>query len=377
MAAMMKLKVLLATGLTLMAANGLARDHPATSQPFAETFSELAPGVWLGAREDVNQIPVMGNTVFVIGDEGVIVFDGGGAPLMSEQVLAKIRELTDRPVTHVITSHWHIDHSRGIGVFVDAFPGVQIIAHPFTREFIIADLENRRTRTPTIIPAFRKSTEEMFASNTDPEGQPLSAQDRGWYAQALEHADLIDHEYQRAVTPLPNVTFDDTLVIYSGSREIQLHHYGRGNTGGDVFLWLPRERILATGDLVVSPIPYGIGSYPREWAEVLRKMNRLPYQTLVPGHGAVQHETRYVENLIEVLDYVADTVAVQVSAGISQEALLGGMDFSQFEARFAGSDAFLLARFKDYFEQPIVEAAFLLQSGEQPESKPLPFNPDK
>lgn len=370
-------KILLMTALALITILAIAQDRPASPDPFAQTFTELAPGVWLGARADVNQIPVMGNTVFVIGDDGVIVFDGGGAPLMSERVLAKIRDLTDKPVTHVITSHWHIDHSRGIGVFVDAFPKVQIIAHPFTREFIIADLENRRTRTPTIIPGFRKSAEEMFASNTDPEGHPLSAQDREWYAEALEHAGLIDHEYQRAVTPLPNLTFDNTLVIYSGSREIQLHHYGRGNTGGDVFLWLPQERILATGDLVVSPIPYGIGSYPREWAAVLRKINDLPYETLVPGHGAVQHDTRYVEDLIEVLDYVADTVAEQVAAGVSQEGLLAGMNFSPFEGRFAGSDTFLQARFKDYFEQPIVEAAFLLETGEQPETKPLPFNPDK
>jgi len=360
---------LLAT--TLHAAAQAQAPHPS---PFTQSFTELAPGVWLGWREDVNQIPVMGNTTFVIGDEGVIVFDGGGAPLMSEQVLAKISALTDRPVTHLITSHWHIDHSRGIAVFAKAFPNVQIIAHPFTREFIIADLDNRKTRTASIVPGFLLQAKAMFAADVNPEGAPLSAQDRAWYEEAVANAELIDHEYRRAVPVVPNLTFQDTMVIHSGSTEIQLHHFGRGNTGGDVFMWLPRERILAAGDIVVSPVPYGIGSYPREWADVLRKMKSLAWQTLIPGHGAVQHDSRYVDRLIGMLDYVARTVPALLAAGVNRETLPGRLEFAPFEDEFVGDDKFLLARFRDYFEIPIVEAELLLETGQQPESKPLPFN---
>jgi glyoxylase-like metal-dependent hydrolase (beta-lactamase superfamily II) len=215
----------------------------------------------------------------------------------------------------------------------------------------------------------------MFATNTDPDGGALSAQDRKWYEEAVANAELIDQEYRRAKPQVPNLTFEDELTLHSGQREIRLLHYGRGNTGGDVIMWLPRERILAAGDLVVSPTPFGGGSYPREWAEVLRKMNALGYETLVPGHGEVQHDTRYVDQLIQVLDFVSTEVPALLAAGATQDQLVDRMDFSPFEIRFTGHDEFLQARFRGYFVEPIVEAAYLLETGEQPETKPLPYTP--
>ena len=72
--------------------------------PFTMEFEELAPGVWAGVRADGPRFPVMGNTTFVISEEGVVVYDGGGMPAMSELVIDKIRSLTDKPVTHVVTA---------------------------------------------------------------------------------------------------------------------------------------------------------------------------------------------------------------------------------------------------------------------------------
>lgn len=90
-----------------------------TSQadPFQYTWTEVVPGVWAGIREDSPRIPVMGTTTFVVGDSGVVVFDGGGIPLMSERAITKIRQVTDKPVTHVAVSHWHQDHNFGIRAF--------------------------------------------------------------------------------------------------------------------------------------------------------------------------------------------------------------------------------------------------------------------
>ena len=87
--------------------------------PFVFEFEELAPGVWAGVRPDGPRFPVMGNTLFVISDAGVVVYDGGGMPAMSEQIIEKIRSLTDLPVTHVVTSHWHGDHNFGVFSFAE------------------------------------------------------------------------------------------------------------------------------------------------------------------------------------------------------------------------------------------------------------------
>ena len=101
---------------------------------FEFQFEEIATDVWVGVRPDGPRFPVMGNTTFVIGSEGVVVFDGGGAPAMADQLIEKIRSLTDQPVTHVVTSHWHGDHNFGVYRFAEEFDNVQFIAHRFTAE---------------------------------------------------------------------------------------------------------------------------------------------------------------------------------------------------------------------------------------------------
>ncbi|MCB1607314.1 MAG: MBL fold metallo-hydrolase, partial [Xanthomonadales bacterium] len=107
---------------------GVRAELPA--DPFTWEFTELAPGVWTGVRPQSSLYPVMGSSTFVIGSDGVVVYDGGGAALMSERLLAKIGELTDQPVTHIVISHWHGDHHFGIWRILEQYPHAQVIAHP-------------------------------------------------------------------------------------------------------------------------------------------------------------------------------------------------------------------------------------------------------
>ena len=116
--------------LTLLTLMGSAA--AADSGPFDFEFEEVANGVWAGVRPDSPKFPVMGNTTFVISDKGVVVFDGGGMPVMAEKIIDKIRSITDQAVTHVVISHWHGDHNFGIYRFAEEFPNVQFVAHSFT-----------------------------------------------------------------------------------------------------------------------------------------------------------------------------------------------------------------------------------------------------
>jgi len=116
--------------------------------PFRFEFQEISSGVWAGVRSDSSRFPVMGNTTFVISDAGVVVFDGGGMPVMAEQIIAKVRSLTDKPVTHVVISHWHGDHNFGVYRFAEEFPDVQFVTHEFTNSVLnstrISYIDRRR-----------------------------------------------------------------------------------------------------------------------------------------------------------------------------------------------------------------------------------------
>src|SRR5436189_5862322 len=98
----------------------------ASANPFEYVWQELAPGVWAGIRQDPFELPQEGNAVFVVTDEGVVLFDAGGSPLMGESIVAKVRSVTPKPITHVVISHWHGDHMRGRQAIQAGVPPVTI-----------------------------------------------------------------------------------------------------------------------------------------------------------------------------------------------------------------------------------------------------------
>jgi glyoxylase-like metal-dependent hydrolase (beta-lactamase superfamily II) len=365
-------RLIAASVLALTIATAAGLPQTATGDPLEYSWTELAPAVWTGIREDSPRIPVMGTTTFVVGDTGVVVFDGGGLPLMAERALAKVRSVTDRPVTHVVISHWHQDHNFGIKAFTDAFPGAEVVSHPYTRDTLIrsnSDPEgNFRETLRTAVSRDVDTVTGILEADQFTEDRPLTERDRARFRQYLADAPKLDAEYRRIEPVYPTMTFADSLVIHQQNREVHLLHLGRGNTAGDIVMWLPAERIVATGDMVVRPTPYGFGSYPAEWAQTLRKLTALDFQTLVPGHGDIQRDTRYARLLIETLELVAGQVEALVAQNLTEDEVIGRVDFSAVEERFTGGDAFLAGRFLGWFKIPIARAAYKIARGEPPEN---------
>lgn len=184
-------------------------------------------------------------------------------------------------------------------------------------------------------------------------------------------ADLLDREYRSFTVALPNLVFTGDLSIYSGSREVRILHLGAGNTPGDLLLWLPQEKILATGDLVVWPTPYGHGGHPVEWAVTLRKIAAMDFRMLVPGHGEPLPEENasrdYVELLATTLEQVAAQMQAMVAAGVPAEDAVKRLDLSALEVRFTQGDAFLQERLAEWFTEPIAQAAWREANGEDAE----------
>ena len=342
----------------------LALSSPALADPFEYTFQEVSPGVWVGTRENSPRFPVMGTTTFVVGDEGVIVFDGGGVTLMSERALAKIRSVTDKPVSHIIISHWHGDHNLGIHRLLEEFPQAQVVGHSFTRAAMLGAPMDYVLDYPDAVPRLAERFKKRLDSGVTREGESLPDSMRLNLQTILDDADLIHSEYNRVQVTPPTVTFDDRLVIHSGNRVIELRYLGRGNTAGDIVMWLPDERIVATGDLVVMPTPYGFNVPPRAWAKTLRELRALDFGTLIPGHGDVQTDAGYVDLLIETAESIADQRDALLAKGMSAEETEATLDFSPFEERFTGGDEYLANRFEVWFTRPFRKAALKALTGE-------------
>jgi glyoxylase-like metal-dependent hydrolase (beta-lactamase superfamily II) len=114
-------------------------------------------------------------------------------------------------------------------------------------------------------------------------------------------------EFPNFVPRLPDMTFEREINLNLGNRAVEIKFLGRANTPGDAVVFLPRERILITGDIVVHPVPYLCSGYPSEWTETLERLAALDPQTIIPGHGEVLHDLTYPRRVQKLLsDVVAE-----------------------------------------------------------------------
>jgi glyoxylase-like metal-dependent hydrolase (beta-lactamase superfamily II) len=340
----------------------------ATANPFEYTWQQLAPDVWGAIRRDPFELPQEGNSVVVLTQEGVVVFDAGGSPAMGEAIVAKVRDLTDKPITHVIISHWHGDHMRGLQSMTDAFPRVQVLAHPQARDFIASTQDRWATRRVSMAPNIRKAVTNALASNQDLSGRPLIDEERGWLQAGLAHVDQLDRENTRTTYVVPNATFEGRLTLYLGGKEIQFLHPGKAHTAGDLIMWLPQDRLVATGDIVTGPIPLMPSPYTHGYVDVLARIKALGFKTLVPGHGLVAHDAQYVDLLADTIRTVSAQMKASVAQGLTQDAAVARIDFSSVEYRFTHGDPFLTNRFHDYIASAgLLEAAYAAETGKAPQ----------
>ncbi len=292
--------------------------------------------------------PPSGNTTVIIGERQVFVVDSCFLPSAAREDIAQIRQWTDKPVSYLLNTHFHNDHNNGNKTYLDAFPSLAIIAQEETKKDMDLIQPGNIERTPKQLAA----TIAAFKQGKRQDGTPLTEDEKKQVQSVLPGMEKREAEFRTVVYQSPTLTFIDKLDIDIGNREVQVKHLGRGNTPGDAVVYLPKEKILIAGDLLVYPIPYTYDGYPAEWVQTLQNMAQLDAETIVPGHGPVLHGKAY---LYLVADLLKSAVA-QTRARIRQighpgfhslEEVKGSVDLTPFRVKFAGDDKDLQAEFDD------------------------------
>ncbi len=328
----------------LLLAPGLAL---AGAYPWSYQRVQVADGIHVFI-EPFGHAIVSSNTVAIIGEEAVAVVDTGHHPRLSRAIAAEIRALTDKPVRYVVNTHWHNDHVSGNSAYAAAFPGATFVAHSFTSA--VMDKDVRDFQGPNCAPFLRTQSRplrETLASGKGTDGTPLTEARRKRVEQFVAEADAGIAECAEFRYRGVDVTFEDRMTLKLGQRVVELIHWGRGNTAGDIVAWVPDARVLAAGDLVVHPFPFATQSYISEWAAVLRKLEAMPFEALIPGHGPVMRDRRYVADVREVMESVMAQARAAYRPGMDAAQLRKAIDLKPFRVRIAGDDAMIGANF-DY-----------------------------
>lgn len=283
--------------VVLAAPGGVASAAPAPA-PANPQHSEPVSGVHVFQTAPYGDVGLDGNSVAILTNEGVVVFDANGTPAAAREVIAHIRRLTKQPVRYLVLSHWHWDHWYGAEVYASEFPGVVIVAHERTRALMAGPaVEFNRPGLESQLPAHIR---EVEAGAAKARTGLLREEAAKFEAHAAEDRAFLAAKKSVRFT-LPTLTFADSLTLYLGGREIQVRHPGRAITPGDAYLYLPRDRVLVTGDLLVNPITYALFCHPSGWIGALERLDALDAAWIVPGHGAPLRGEQLLQDTHEVL----------------------------------------------------------------------------
>ena len=262
--------------------------------PYFHLF-EIKDGIYVAVAKKGKG--ALGNAGFVDLGDSTIVFDTFLTPQAARDLRKAAELYTNHKVSYVVNSHYHFDHVLGNQIFSD----VPIISTQETRRLIqkemdFSDLEQIRTE---IQQSLTELQAEIDKQNTTLMIESLSNQ--------MAEVQMLYNTIGDIQPILPTLTFEKSLEISGSKRSVELLCYGRGHTNSDVFLYLPEEKTVFAGDLVLNNTHPWIGhGHPQQWKIILNQISSLKADIIVPGHGI----PGTMHNIASMQQYITDIEAI-------------------------------------------------------------------
>lgn len=221
---------------------------------------ELATGVYARLHEGLT------NAGIIVGDDGVLLIDSLRVPSFARDLIEDVKTLSDKPIRYVVDTHSHWDHSWGN----EEFPKATIVGHANCR---------REMLDPDITIPWR---EKVVTA-----GDPWS-----------DEAKTVN------ITP-PNLTFESSLHLDFAGRPIDMHWLGRAHTSGDIFIHLPEDGLLFTGDVAQDRgVPFLMDGYLKDWVGTNERLIEIEFDHFMAGHGPIGEPSA----IIEARDFIVELV---------------------------------------------------------------------
>jgi glyoxylase-like metal-dependent hydrolase (beta-lactamase superfamily II) len=225
------------------------------------------------------------NAAVILTDDGIIVVDSHSKPSASHVMYQQIQGITKKPVIKVINTHFHWDHWQGNESYAATNPKLEIIASERTKENLTKP-DAGVGGVPYIEKQIRALPGEIDKLKADIQKETDAAKKANLESN-LQQAESFLQELKSMKPALPTRTVATTLTLKENGREIQLHVLGRGHTNGDLYTYLPKEKVIATGDALIDWMPFLNDGYPEDWVQTLGAVEKLDFAHIIPGHGEV------------------------------------------------------------------------------------------
>jgi glyoxylase-like metal-dependent hydrolase (beta-lactamase superfamily II) len=300
-----------------------ARAQAASPKPLPRLFDieKAAEGAWLAKARPAALINCNA-AIFELSD-GLLVVDTHSKPSAAAALIRQIGGgVSAKPVRWVVNSHFHWDHTQGVPAYKKAAPRADVVASEITRRLVS---ENGDSRLKASIETANKSL-ETYASNA---AAAKSPDEKAYWVRMASETKAYVAEMKGFIFELPNVTLTKELIIHDKLQDLRVAFLGRAHTAGDVVVYSPSRKAVATGDMLQGLGPFIADGYPKEWGNTLISVAGLEFDKILGGHGRI-HEPKLASQMRDYLEELWIAVERAQRTGQSLDALQKSLDASKF-----------------------------------------------
>ncbi|MGA7240973.1 MAG: MBL fold metallo-hydrolase [Bryobacteraceae bacterium] len=292
-----------------------ARARAQSKEPLPVLFDieKVAEGIYAAVAR--GRALINCNAAIFENEKDLLIVDAHSAPSAVFALVAQIRrEITPKPVRYVVATHLHGDHTQGLPGYRQIAPLADIIASATTRS-LMAELGPARLKSA--VEAIPRSIENLSQRLA----QSKTAEGKAYYQEMINQSRAFFEEMRNVPIELPNVTFDDHLTLHDKAHDLYLSFRGRGHTSGDIVVFCPAKKVIASGDLLHSFFPTIGDGYPRDWPGTLRSIQQLEFQRAIGGHGSVLESPQRATQMRAYIEELVEIVARAKQSGVPLERL--------------------------------------------------------
>jgi cyclase len=251
------------------------------------------------------------NAAIFVRSKDVVVVDTHSKPSAAASLISQMkREVSPKPVRYVINTHFHWDHTQGSHAYRATGEKVDFIASAATKELMEKLSVARMKASVGLAPHQIDVLSERAARST-------SAAEKAFCADQIRQLKAYQAELANYTPELPNITFDKSYLLRDPAYDLHLEFHGHAHTAGDVFVYCPQERAIATGDVIHGFLPFIADGFPRIWPGTIDSVGQADFRSIMPGHAALQTDRTVMTNLRNYIEELTGKVEQGKKAGLT------------------------------------------------------------
>ncbi len=269
-------------------------------------IEKVADGVYAAIARA--QAMINSNAAIFVNSEDVLVVDAHSKPSAAASLIAQIKkEVTPKPVRFVVNSHFHWDHMQGNSAY-KAAGKVDFVASEPTKQLMAQEAPSRLKAALDGIPPMIDALQSRMSKAS-------SAAEKAFCQEQIRQLNAFQAEMKSFSLELPTIAFARSHVIKDRAHELHVEFHGHAHTAGDVVVFCPQKRAVATGDMIHGFLPYIADGFPKSWPKTMDSVNKLAFDQILPGHGPVHHNHDRLTNMRNYIEELAARVEDGKKAG--------------------------------------------------------------